>query len=117
MAWLVTVIGVIGGTVCLVHAEADNSTVREWVESLGLLAITGVSLCALALREMTGSRIELLVNTLPLQETASEKLRDLRNFLSMHVAIMRKGEFVQRTVLAQARRVIEDFLSIYAGMY
>jgi hypothetical protein len=108
---------VIGGTAALVQAVVASSGIREWVESLSISAIAVVSLTALAYREVKLSKAARLAHALPHLEEASDKLRDLTNFLKTNVARNRTGQDVQETALRDARNVIEDVLTIYVNMY
>lgn len=113
--WLSAVIGAIGGIVAIVQAVDASTSVREWVESLGLSTIALVSLVAWASREVKLSKAARLANALPHLEEAADKLRDLRNFLRTNVGRTQNGQDIRETVLRDARNVIEDVLTIYAN--
>ena len=85
--------------------------------SLTLASIAVVSLAALAVREIQLAKHSRFANTLPLQENASELLRDVRNFLRRNALRRRRGEALSNDVLGRARRMIEDVLTSYSTIF
>ena len=115
--WLLAVIGAIGGIVAFVQAVGASTSVREWVESLGLVTIARVSLVAWASREVKLSKAARLAKALRPLEEAADKLRDLSNFLRTNAENMQNGQGIRETILRDSRNVVEDVSTIYANMY
>lgn len=116
-AWVTTALGAIGGLSELISSISSNSSIREWVLSLTLSCITLTAVSALALREFARLKRMRFARCLPTLIESSELLRDLRSFLNMHVATLRRSEAVPADVTPRAREMIGDLLTKQANMF
>ena len=106
-----TIVTVLGGGVGLLDSFKANQSVREWVLSVTLGLTTMIALSVLAWRETRLGRHSRYVATLRQQQEVTEQLRDLRIYLRRFGP---GAETPSPEVLARARQMIGDILSIYA---
>jgi hypothetical protein len=108
------IIGVLGGAAGLLDSFKANASVREWVLSVTLALTTVIALIVLARREAQLGRHTKYVATLRQQEEVTERLRDLRIYLRRFGS---GEEPPTREVLARARKMVEEILTIYAQIF
>lgn len=113
VAWLATVLGVVGGAVGLLDSFGANDSVREWILSLTAGSVALGALATLAVREVALRRQSKFVSILSHLERASYQIRDLRIFLNNKL----KSKVGTQEDLSRARAMIGNVLSTYADAY
>lgn len=117
VAWVATVIGIIGGGAGLLAGITQEQSTQHLIWAVALAAIAIVSFGVFAVSHMWRSRAQAIANTIGQQALASDLLRETRNFLRIHAISKRQGHNVPADVLGRARQRIQDVLTAYADVF